>query len=292
MTVWVEFAGWFQCRLATDPDPSDETRGVSGYVRAVAGEPDLDRIIRLQPRAATSRSHCPEIGVRVTSVFGDTRGAERHPLRGAKVELLDSPKFEGRNHILADDGVEAIVPFHLRIEKDRFSLQRRFDDSMGFPPFSEADRGKFARLQATGINISPGAIGAATGIFDLAAVWKDRSAKLATDLERSTNEIERAALASRIRSMANPRNGRFFAARMLYSIPLQGTAIISDPDGFLPGSPVTGADAPWPADFWCGAWDPDALCGYMVGYVGIAIQDVGISPGLAAMMIDPAQERR
>ena len=41
MKIWLKFTGWFQCRLATDPDPTDEPRGVSGYVRAVAGEPDL-----------------------------------------------------------------------------------------------------------------------------------------------------------------------------------------------------------------------------------------------------------
>jgi hypothetical protein len=35
MNVWLKFGGWFQCRLATDPDPCDEPRGVSGYVHAV-----------------------------------------------------------------------------------------------------------------------------------------------------------------------------------------------------------------------------------------------------------------
>src|SRR5262249_14585732 len=125
--VWIKFAGWFQCRLATDPDPCDEPRGVSGYVRAVAGEPDLDRIIRLQPKGTTPRSHCPALGVSVVAVFGDARHAPAsHPLLGATVELLDDPKFEGRNHILAEDGVEAIVPCHLRIRKGRFVAQRKF----------------------------------------------------------------------------------------------------------------------------------------------------------------------
>ena len=45
----LRFGGWFQCRLATDPDPADEPRGVSGSIKALPGEPDLDRIIRLQP---------------------------------------------------------------------------------------------------------------------------------------------------------------------------------------------------------------------------------------------------
>ncbi len=44
----ITFAGWAQCRLPTDPDPYDEPRGVSGYMYAYAGEPDLDRLIRFQ----------------------------------------------------------------------------------------------------------------------------------------------------------------------------------------------------------------------------------------------------
>ena len=70
MNIWLKFNGWFQCRLATDPDPTDEPRGVSGYVRAVAGEPDLDRILRLQP-PVVQRSYCPQVGVKVRAVFGD-----------------------------------------------------------------------------------------------------------------------------------------------------------------------------------------------------------------------------
>jgi hypothetical protein len=167
-TIWVKFSGWFQCRLPTDPDPSDEPRGVSGYVRAVAGEPDLDRVIRLQPVGATPRSHCPTIGVTVVRVFGDPRhGPDEHPLVGAAVDLLDDAKFEGRNHILAEDGFEAVVPCHLRIKKDGFVVQRRFADPFSFPPVTADDFQKFAQLQATGVNISPGAMGRPPGL----SIW-------------------------------------------------------------------------------------------------------------------------
>ena len=63
----ITFAGWAQCRLATDPDPYDEPRGVSGYMWAYSGEVDLDRIIRFQA-PPFQRTHTPEIGVSVTSV--------------------------------------------------------------------------------------------------------------------------------------------------------------------------------------------------------------------------------
>ena len=51
MNLVLEFEGWCSLRLPTDPDPSDEPRGISGYTFAFAGEPDLDRILNLQPRA-------------------------------------------------------------------------------------------------------------------------------------------------------------------------------------------------------------------------------------------------
>jgi hypothetical protein len=43
------FEGYFLCRLATDPDPSLEERGISGFTYAVAGETLLDPSILCQP---------------------------------------------------------------------------------------------------------------------------------------------------------------------------------------------------------------------------------------------------
>ena len=290
MSLWLKFSGWFQCRLATDPDPCDEPRGISGYAHALAGEPHLDRIIRLQPEGTVPRSHCPKIGVTVTAVTGDARRFKLHPLLGAAVELLDSPKFEGRNHILAEDGFEAIVPFHLRIRQGKFRLQRNFDDSFKFPPLNETDRGKFAQLQSTGLNVSPGAIGEATGIYDLTPVWAQRIAQLKADLARSS-EIEKAAIQSRVATMSNSFLARYFAARMLYSVLLGGKPAVHDPDGFLPGAPDTSPKAPWPVDLWFGAWDADAFCGYVTGYLDIPFKKEGTTPGLAAMVADKKQRR-
>ena len=67
VSLVLEFQGWCSLRLPTDPDPSDEPRGVSGYTFAFAGEPDFDRVLNLQPRPGMSiRSHSPELGVKVT----------------------------------------------------------------------------------------------------------------------------------------------------------------------------------------------------------------------------------
>src|SRR3954470_20273394 len=89
----IGFRGWFQCRLATDPDPYDEPRGVSGYVYAYVDEPDLARGITFQP-PRFSRDHGPGIGVAVHRVVVNSVQDDKHPLLGLAVDLLDEPKFE------------------------------------------------------------------------------------------------------------------------------------------------------------------------------------------------------
>jgi hypothetical protein len=94
----LRFGGWFQCRLATDPDPADEPRGVSGSIKALPGEPDLDRIIRLQP-PVFRRSHTRQVGVEVREVRLDGELLRHHPLAGAAVDLLGDPVFKGENGV-------------------------------------------------------------------------------------------------------------------------------------------------------------------------------------------------
>ena len=272
-SLLLKFAGRFQCRLATNPDPSDETRGVDGYIHAIAGEPDLDRIIRLQPsQGIVQRSHCPRVGVKVISLFVDQLEIPDHPLVGALVDFMDNPKFEGRNGILAEAGEEAVYPLHIQIKKNRCLIQRNFDDDLRFPPLIQEDRDKFVDLQATGINVNPGLIEEVTGIFGLSNVWRERIARLQSDLAHTTNEIEIASLRSRIESMSNTGIARFFSVRMLYSMALRGKAIFEDPDNYLPGKPIElGSNEPWTLEFWCGGWDADAQSGYMIGYLGLPI---------------------
>jgi hypothetical protein len=49
-TLSISFDGYFQCRLATDPDPSNEQRGISGFTYSVAGETLLDPSIWSQAK--------------------------------------------------------------------------------------------------------------------------------------------------------------------------------------------------------------------------------------------------
>jgi hypothetical protein len=259
--VLLNFAGWFQCRLATDPDPADEPRGVSGYVRALAGEPDLDRVIRLQPVDTVQRRFCPEVGVIVESVVVDGQEMPGHPLVGAAVDLLDRPVFEGRNGIVAEDGFEPIVPLHLELSQGGFRLRRRHLDEEEFP---------FRELQATGVQPGLTDVAEATGIPDLWPVWQRRKVQVDQALAAATDEVTRTALGVRSRMLANRRLTAFFPARMLYSMALSGAGECTDPEGFLPGA-ADPAPPPWLLDFWLGGWDPDALNGYLKGSLRVEL---------------------
>src|ERR1044072_8233073 len=124
MTATIAFKGWFQARFATDPDLFTHPRGQSGWTFAFAGEPDFDRVIRLNNPVAP-RSRGPNVGVRVTGVVVDGAAVPGHPLLGAPVELLNGPKFEGHNGAIARPGQEPVFPFNLKIAAGGVSLEVR-----------------------------------------------------------------------------------------------------------------------------------------------------------------------
>ena len=253
------FQGWFQCRLATDPDPYDEPRGVSGYVHAYAGEPDLDRVLRLQAPPFV-RPYGPPIGVRVHQVWRDGQELDEHPLQGASVELVEEPRFEGRNGVIADDGFEPIWPFALRVTQGPFALARRVVPADPDHPFEG--------LFAGGVERAPAEIREATGIGDLATVGADRVSRLQQDIE-SALEPERTAIQERLEfleaNLAAPTGGatRFFGARLRYSYELASTPVVHDLDGWLATS--IDSASPWRVEFWMGGWDADVLCGFIRG---------------------------
>jgi hypothetical protein len=253
----ITFQGWFQCRLATDPDPYDEPRGVSGYVRAYVNEPDLDRIIRFQDPPFT-REYGPNVDVRVSRVVSAGRGDGNHPLLGARVNLLGDPKFEGRNGVIAEDAFEPIWPFEFSIQRDQLSVSRAIvatDADYPYPEFLARPGGA-----------SPGQIAQATGISDLGQVWAEREAKLKQKLAGGLPDLEAAAVSERLEFLAERPGLNFFNASMTFDYLLQSPARIDDPDAVL--ASVDPA-SPWPVKFWVGAWDADALCGYTMGTISL-----------------------
>lgn len=124
----IDFEGFVECRLATDPDPADDGRGISGWTFALPGEPDLDRVLRLQPESAVQRPLCPPIGVKISSVEISEKPQETHALLNAPVDFLDDPVFEGRSGLAAEDTEEPVFPFHIQLGEGTLLLRREFRD--------------------------------------------------------------------------------------------------------------------------------------------------------------------
>ncbi len=149
----IYFQGYFMFRMATDPDPSNETRGLSGYTMALATEDDFDQKIRLQftedflnknlrePAREMGLEEKLRDGVQVYKVTFDGKPWEhRKKLINAKVCLgpfpddnssdeSELPTFESRNNITGSDDTMAFVvdPFHLQIRKDQTILIKAKD---------------------------------------------------------------------------------------------------------------------------------------------------------------------
>jgi hypothetical protein len=118
----IAFQGWWQMRMALDPDPNDEPRGVSGPTVALPDEPDFDGVIRFQNPVAPRWPRCATDGVTVASVsiddptvLGGQRVLPNHPLVGSTVDLLDAPTFAERGFVILYQKMP-IEPFHLCID--------------------------------------------------------------------------------------------------------------------------------------------------------------------------------
>ncbi len=262
--IELRFSGGFSCRLATDPDPYDEPRGVSGYVHAYVGEPDLDRILHFQP-PPFARPHGPTVGVALDQVLRDGEPVVDHPLLGARVDLLGSPKFEGRNGVVADDGLEPIYPFQLEIAKDDFRLVRSIAPTDPEYPYPEYFAG--------GVEPAPDEVREATGIPSLTPLWRQRRAALQASVG-SLPEPQQTGTRERVgfldSQLNSPGGGvaRFFLARMRYDYLLAAQLSLTDRPGWLPEA-QDNQDRGWPVRFWLGGWDADVLCGYARGTVSI-----------------------
>lgn len=280
MSIILEFGGWCLIRLATDPDPSDEPRGVSGYTFALAGEPDLDRVVRFQPppdSVFALRSHSPAVGVTVTRVTRDDSGAELPGIAGAPVELLGEPRLENRQWALTLPGYEPIVPFHLRIiTSTGLSIERSTPLNPADPgqPVWKAPAAVLAEHGAQGISCAPELIRQATGLDDPLTEVIRRLGALQEELDAGeVDATGRTALDARISELQyavdNPTDRRVGMREFIeqFAFELEGPVEVTDGHGLLGGTPDT--DARWPITFWIGGWDPDALCAYVKGSLTI-----------------------
>lgn len=263
--ISIKFNGWFQCRQATDPDPADDPRGVSGRSLALPLEPDFDRIIKLQKADRIyCRTHTPEIGVTVKEVFDSTGKVNDHKFIGAEVRLDNNAIYKGLNEIVAPGGREPIVPFDLIMSNSRARIERSCPNKPEFRDFP------YPALQSSGNMWALGRISESTGIFNIRRCMDLRICLLANDLRRArrANEYDTAAnIIRRIRFLQTSKATFFFNMMLPYNIPLGDKAILSDPDKIF--NDRIDENKEWIVDFWMGAWDSDANCGFMEGYLNI-----------------------
>ncbi len=291
----LNFEGWFQNRMATNPDPTDELSGKSGTTFIVAGEPYLDRTIRLQDPVALRypRTLPGEFGVIVRSVtIRDADSSDRprqvsdHPLLGAKVELLDGAKYEQQNLILVTAPFDTpIDPFHIRISGNGIVLQRKDVWDLDNPDLTVRDMTEidpsspqFRRRINEPPALRSAAVAEATGISDYAAYRRNRKAELEKLLKNTTDETEQLALRKRIHWLEKDKEygGLTLAALQFLGMiaqykfdvngPPEYTTVI-DKKNLLKGRVGTAPD--WPLEFWMGAYDADTLCGYMKGSLSV-----------------------
>lgn len=88
-TLDISFEGFWQCRLATDPDPSDEQKGISGFTYSIAGETLLEPSFWSQAKDIESAYGTKD------SAFVDT--TSQHEQREIKNIREASPDFQTYN---------------------------------------------------------------------------------------------------------------------------------------------------------------------------------------------------
>jgi hypothetical protein len=293
----VHFEGYFLCRLTTDPDPTDEPRGVSGYTLALAGEGNLDNWIQLNPSpeylAQNFREPGPtlvakgdiNLGVKVT---GTTPGPDVMPqaagLVGLPVNLLPDPqtglpKFEGRNDIVgSDDNIAfAIDPFILDISSLDGAVRVHRQDLLPennapiwkLPPASYQDRvGTLVQAEDPD---APGPLEViqAIGVYDFYAYFRDRTRWLQERMARTQDPDEREKLRTRLNAID------FFGDRIRSRLGLQcawSFEIGGGSVGTVVGLDGIDREAPWPISFWFGGFDGDLMIGYMRGTLRLPLK--------------------
>ena len=307
----IKFQGYFLCRLATDPDPTNEQLGVSGYTMALATEDPLDQVIRTQVDPEFEKRHLRErdrqglrVGVDVYEVTYDGKDYEdaREQLVGAKLWLqgknppFSGPTFDSRNNIVGSDDTNSFVvnPFELAILGKGVSVHASDHLNPAEPEqkiWQIEDPALYARRLG---NFASGSteVMAAIQVFDQYAYFRDRRRFLAgriETLERELVQVEAAA--------ADPAAAATLAARIeglrsrVYQLEFWGDRVIEQLSnqityGFnvngrreVLGKELLGGEVdeghPWPIIFWFGGWDGDLLIGYMQGTLGIPFQPSG-----------------
>lgn len=276
----IRFEGWWQCRFATDPDPSDDPRGVSGPTFITAGEPVFDRVIRFQSPVAPRWPFTGAIGVTVRSVAVDGQLQPANALVGQPVDLRGDPQFHQRNLVLVEQPFQVLIdPFDLQVGTEGSVLMRRkalWDVTR--PDLGIEDVFLDETLIAPRMNtvaVQSPVVAEATGILDYAGYRRERLAALVARRAGTTDPVQQAALDRRITALDDDAiltgvrlaGEQFLGMQVSYDFALDGTPTVLDPSDVLGGT--VGTSQTWGLTMWWGGYDVDTLCGYVRGTLSV-----------------------
>lgn len=210
----LNFEGYFSCRIATDPDPTNEERGMSGYTMALATEDKLDQIIRLQVDDAFIKKNLRppgqligmdvnlKRGVEVRSILYNGTPIKSSSLIGAKVNLegndgiFDGPTFESRNNITGSDDEFAFVitPFELSLtSKTNYLLAKDILDPSANAATQEiwqiTNPSIYGRRLPVSYAIGDEEVKKAINVFDSYGYFRDRRRFMEDEIKRNEHII-------------------------------------------------------------------------------------------------------
>ncbi|MDQ4124556.1 MAG: hypothetical protein M3134_03005 [Actinomycetota bacterium] len=287
------FQGYFMCRIAVDPDPTNDPRGRSGYTMALATEDPLDQVIRLQPDEhvrANTRTPAEQIGlhvgVDVTDVTFDGKPWAGSPnLLGAHVSLEGSrdvftgPVFVSRNNVIGSDDTMMFVidPFELVLRGSDGLEIRAVDHVNPARPDQElweiADPAIYSRRLPTAFDGNSLEVQQAISVFDGYAHFRGRREFLHEQIDalraEGGDEVAIQEAKSRLYQLEfwGDRMINKLGFRLEWEFDVNGPQTVS---GDLGGEAAT--DQPWHVRFWFGGWDGDLLTGYMRGELSIPFE--------------------
>jgi hypothetical protein len=292
------FEGYYQMRMATDPDPPNDPRGLSGYTFALPGEPDFDHKLHFQPDEPGSYQRVyglpgtrgPQIGVRVVDAMQN--GSERPDLKGARVRFVDAEVVE-RNGVIVRNDMFVIDPIRVRIEDaatgaallDRVDY---LDPNHPHLPVVNATAEQLERHQLQG-GFTDGSwkVALATGLPspDNAALVANRRERqrhlieLRDTLDKHRQPAEYSALTTRIDQLDILKEWWDLTAPSPAPLDRRARQLALLADGWdidINGKVLAnalGADEKklWNLSFWMGGWDGDALCGFIQGELNVPL---------------------
>ncbi len=299
MWLYLSFEGYFQMRMATDPDPDDEPRGVSGYTFALAGEPDFDGLVHLQPdeegvferRFGVGRgAPGPRVGVTVRKArwFDEEtlRYTDAPEYLDARVSFVKAQLAE-RNGIVVRNDLFAIHPLRVQLRKKRGGLvldrEDFLDPNNPELPITQATSEMLQRRQPQGLTNNSVEVAKATGLPDASNDScinnrRIRQRNLEELLKRTRSPVERAALETRISQLNILRRWWDLSQhgkpidRRAHQLTLQAYGWAVDLNGAVHTNKIrANKSVTWPLSFWMGGWDGDALCAYISGYLSVPV---------------------